>query len=35
MGNPAPVDAIRGLGLGREREARVLGKNLERLLGIA
>ena len=35
MGNPAPVDAIRSLGLGREREARVLGKNLERLLGIA
>jgi aminocarboxymuconate-semialdehyde decarboxylase len=35
MGNPAPVDAIRSLGLGREREERVLGKNLARLLGIA
>jgi aminocarboxymuconate-semialdehyde decarboxylase len=35
MGDPAPVDAIRRLGLGREREARVLGRNLAKLLGIA
>jgi aminocarboxymuconate-semialdehyde decarboxylase len=35
MGNPAPVEAVRRLGLGAEREARVLGKNLGRLLGVA
>jgi aminocarboxymuconate-semialdehyde decarboxylase len=35
MGDPAPVDAIRRLGLGREREARVLGRNLAKLLGLA
>jgi aminocarboxymuconate-semialdehyde decarboxylase len=35
MGNPAPVDAIRRLGLGREREDRLLGRNLARLLGVA
>jgi aminocarboxymuconate-semialdehyde decarboxylase len=35
MGNPAPVEAIRSLGLGPEREARVLGQNLARLLGVA
>jgi aminocarboxymuconate-semialdehyde decarboxylase len=34
MGDPAPVDAIRRLGLGRAREARVLGLNLGRLLGV-
>jgi aminocarboxymuconate-semialdehyde decarboxylase len=31
----APVDVIRRLGLGREREARVLGRNLARLLNVA
>jgi aminocarboxymuconate-semialdehyde decarboxylase len=35
MGDPAPVDAIRRLGLGREREARVLGRNLAKLLRLA
>jgi aminocarboxymuconate-semialdehyde decarboxylase len=35
MGNPAPVEAVRRLGLGPAREARVLGKNLGRLLGVA
>jgi aminocarboxymuconate-semialdehyde decarboxylase len=34
MGNQAPVDAVRRLGLGREREARVLGRNLGKLLGV-
>jgi aminocarboxymuconate-semialdehyde decarboxylase len=32
MGHSAPVDAIRGFSLGREREAKVLGRNLARLL---
>jgi aminocarboxymuconate-semialdehyde decarboxylase len=35
MGYTAPVDVIRGLGLGRERETKVLGKNLARLLRVA
>jgi len=35
MRDQAPVDAIRRLGLGREREARVLGGNLARLLRVA
>ena len=35
MQDRAPVDAIRRLGLGREREARVLGGNLARLLRVA
>jgi len=35
MGDPAPVDAVRRMGLGREREARVLGGNLAGLLRIA
>jgi aminocarboxymuconate-semialdehyde decarboxylase len=34
MGNPAPVDTVRRLGLGRAREARVLGRNLGQLLGV-
>jgi aminocarboxymuconate-semialdehyde decarboxylase len=35
MGYAAPVDVIRDLALGREREARVLGRNLARLLRVA
>jgi hypothetical protein len=35
MGYTAPVDVIRDLGLGRERETKVLGKNLARLLRVA
>jgi aminocarboxymuconate-semialdehyde decarboxylase len=35
MGDTRPVDAIRDLGLGRERETKVLGKNLARLLRVA
>ena len=35
MQDRAPVDAIRRLGLGLEREARVLGQNLARLLRVA
>jgi aminocarboxymuconate-semialdehyde decarboxylase len=35
MGHPAPVDAVRRMGLGPEREARVLGRNLARLLRVA
>jgi aminocarboxymuconate-semialdehyde decarboxylase len=35
MGYAAPVDVIEGLNLGREREAKVLGKNLATLLKIA
>jgi aminocarboxymuconate-semialdehyde decarboxylase len=35
MGHPAPVDAIRGFALGPEREAKVLGRNLARLLRLA
>lgn len=34
MGDEAPVDTIRACGLGREREAKVLGGNLARLLRI-
>lgn len=35
MVNPGPVDAIRSLGLGRERETDVLGRTLARWLGAA
>jgi aminocarboxymuconate-semialdehyde decarboxylase len=35
MGYTAPVDVIRDLSLGREREARVLGRNLAELLRVA
>jgi aminocarboxymuconate-semialdehyde decarboxylase len=35
MGYAAPVDVIRDLSLGREREARVLGRNLAKLLRVA
>ena len=35
MGDPAPVDTVRRLGLGRQREAKVLGRNLAKLLGLA
>ena len=35
MGHLAPVDAVRSMGLGPDREARVLGRNLARLLRIA
>lgn len=35
MGDEAPVDTIRACGLGRDREAKVLGGNLARLLRIA
>ncbi|HYM70830.1 MAG TPA: amidohydrolase, partial [bacterium] len=35
MGYDAPVDVVRELGLGREREAKVLGGNLARLLNLA
>lgn len=35
MGYDAPVAVVRGLGLGPDREARVLGRNLARLLNIA
>jgi aminocarboxymuconate-semialdehyde decarboxylase len=35
MGYDAPVDVVRDLGLGREREAKVLGRNLAKLLNLA
>jgi hypothetical protein len=35
MGHPAPVDAVRSMGLGAEREAKILGRNLARLLRVA
>jgi aminocarboxymuconate-semialdehyde decarboxylase len=35
MGHPAPVDAVRRMGLGAEREAKVLGRTLARLLRVA
>ena len=34
MGDEAPVDAVRSLNLGREREAKLLHKNLARLLKV-
>ncbi len=34
MGDETPVDTVRGLDLGREREAKVLGKNLAKLLRV-
>ncbi len=34
MGHPAPVDAVKRMGLAPEREAKVLGRNLARLLRV-